>query len=174
MTISARFEGDGKIILHADIAHGWHPFPNGGHGLSQYVKLDLQGDWTVRIQLKLGAVNLAQQEPGRTYRALREQYIQRAHLQGQALADARLEADNLMANHLDPNVAGYPQQETLPESLAGETSGRGYRLKLCHATATVDVDLAESFDGIVGPCGKRGVYGPHTQMALGAGFAYYF
>lgn len=172
--LSTQFEGDGRLILNANIANGWHPFPKGGRGFSQSVTLDLPGDWTVRTQLKFEAVNIAQREHMRAYRDLREAYIRRARGRGKTLADARLEADGEMANHPEPDAAGYQQQEAFPDDLAGAASGRGYRLELSHAMATVLVDLAESFGGIAGPCGKYGVYGQPNHIASENGFAYKF
>jgi hypothetical protein len=174
--ISTQFEGDGRLILNANIANGWHPFPKGGRGFSQSVTLDLPGDWTVRTQLKFEAVNIAQHEYRQAYLAARSAAIQLSRSKGKTLADAAVEADGVMAKHElpDPHVARYPQQDAFPEDLEGEASGRGFHLKLCQTTATVIIDLIQAFDRIVGPSGKHGIYGEPTKIALKNGFAYKF
>jgi len=154
--METKFEKDGRLlVVRAKIAGGWHRFPSGRHGFCQAERLDLRGDWTTTVRVKLEAYTPLE----RAILNVRRFSVEYSLLSGNA--HSRDEAIGLADKGLAPEIAkarNSAEGEDLPNDLEWTWRGPAYDVTLRAGAADIRVDLSQAAARIVGPSKKRGVF----------------
>ncbi len=168
--METKFEKDGRFLaVRADIAGGWHPFPSGRHGFCQAERLDLRGDWTISVRVKLESYTPSERGIEDARRSMVDYFL----LSGRARSHH--EATRLADNGLAPAIAKAHNSggEDFPSDLEWTWRGPAYDVTLRAGAADVRVDLSQAAGRIVGPSKKRGV-SDKVRIGTWREISYYF